>query len=316
MKSICIVGSGYMAFEHAKASLELNYDQVYVIGRTTASFERYFNDTQQNSSIIKIEGGVSAWLASEFFRQGIVHIVAVAVEALEQVTEALLYAGVKRILLEKPGGLNIKGLKKLNQKAEDLKSIVRIAYNRRHYPSVQKLKDILSTEELTSFEFEFTEWVDKINPDDYDQKTLEEWIVSNSAHVIDTAFYLAGGLPTVVNHIASGKDKIMWHRHNSIFIGCGLVSDVPFTYSADWRSQGRWRIHMRSIKGKYILEPMEKLSFVPKNSLSVIDIDLTEYQSKHGLAPQIQAFEANDHRIFATLNDQVKLFEFVNNLKC
>lgn len=314
MKSICIIGSGFMAFEHAKAALELEYDNVFIIGRSQKSFEKYFDDLDSNARLIFLTGGLETWFQSAHFDSTILHINAVAIEALNEITHELVKHKIQKILLEKPGALEIEELQKLKDASEYYGSKIVIGYNRRHYASIRKLKKILSTENITSFEFEFTEWVDRINPIDYSEKALNNWIKSNSAHVIDTAFYLAGGMPTKLNAISQGTNQITWHPQASIFIGSGMVGNIPFSYNADWTSQGRWKIYIRTDKGKYVLEPMEKLGFIPKNSVVREEIELEEEPAKEGLVNQIKDLEKGDYNNFCTVIDQINLFEVIDKI--
>ena len=107
MKEICVVGSGYMALEHVKAALELGYAKIYVVGRTNRSFEKYFKDMNSSPIVLLVNGGLDEWFHSAYFNTSIIHINAVAIEALKQITEQLLKHKVERILLEKPGALTI-----------------------------------------------------------------------------------------------------------------------------------------------------------------------------------------------------------------
>lgn len=297
-----------MALEHTKAALELKYDNVFLIGRSQKSFEKYFADFDSNAKLTLLSGGLDSWFQSTYFDPSILHINAVAIEALKEITLELVKNKVQKILLEKPGAVEIEELQELKDSSERYRTRIFIGYNRRHYASIRKLKEILSKQEVSSFEFEFTEWIDRINPKDYSESALSNWIKSNSAHVIDTAFYLAGGMPTKLNAISSGEKEITWHPQASIFIGCGMVGNIPFSYNSDWTSQGRWKIYFRTAEGKYILEPMEKLSFTPKNSVNTQEVSIDEENSKPGLVHQIRMLENNCYSEFCSIDDQIELF--------
>lgn len=303
-----------MAFEHAKAALEHDYDNVFIIGRSQKSFEKYFVDLDSNARLICLTSGLEAWFQSAHFDPSILHINAVAIEALNEITLELVKHKIQKILLEKPGALEIEELKELKDASEYYGSRIVIGYNRRHYASIRKLREILSKQNITSFEFEFTEWVDRIDPKDYSEKALNNWIKSNSAHVIDTAFYLAGGIPTQLNAISKGKNEIKWHPQASVFIGSGMVGNIPFSYNADWRSQGRWKIYFRTDKGKYVLEPMEKLGFIPKNSIVREEVELEKEPAKEGLFNQILELENGEYNAFCTIDDQIELFTCIEEI--
>ena len=313
-KSICIIGSGWMAAEHVKASLELGYDKIFVIGRTLNSFKKHFGEALAGLKIVRVTGGLASWFRHECFEETMLHINSVAVHALQVTTIKLLKNGVKRILLEKPGALNVDGLKLIRKEAKIRGSNVLIGYNRRHYASTEELKERLSCENISSFEFEFTEWIDTIDTTEYPEEVLVTWLKSNSAHVIDLAFYLVGGLPKKIQTICGGVGGVIWHPAGSVFAGCGKVDDKIFTYQADWMSQGRWKIYIRTEKGKYVLEPLEKLSFIPKNSLELVEIEVKTERCKPGLEEQIRKFERNEFQDFADLTDQIEIFYLIQKM--
>ena len=53
----------------------------------------------------------------------------------------LLDAGIKNILLEKPGSLDIEGLDLIKHHPNSTEATISVAYNRRFYSSVLELKD-------------------------------------------------------------------------------------------------------------------------------------------------------------------------------
>lgn len=109
-KNIWLIGSGGMAIDYLKVLQGLEVSTI-VIGRgekSAASFEEK-TGTEVNP------GGLKAFLDRSPELPDAA-VVSVGIEYLAEVTEQLLKYGVKRILLEKPGGLNegqIKGLEKL-----------------------------------------------------------------------------------------------------------------------------------------------------------------------------------------------------------
>ncbi len=86
-------------------------------------------------------------------------IVAVGVEQLAPTTAELIDAGVKRIMIEKPAGIDLAEIVSLNRMAEENGTSVLLAYNRRFYGSVQQAREcILEDGGVLSAQFEFTEW--------------------------------------------------------------------------------------------------------------------------------------------------------------
>jgi hypothetical protein len=134
------------------------------------------------------------------------------------------------------------------------------------------MKEILESQELTSVEFSFTEWVHRIDQNKFSINELNLWGVSNCIHVIATVFNIIGA-PQKLNSYVTGKDGIEWHPSGSVFVGSGITEKgVSFSYSSDWLSAGRWSITFRTKDGSYQLSPMEALTFCPKGTIQEIEI--------------------------------------------
>ena len=123
---VIIVGSGEIAAEYAKI-LKIKNLGFDVIGRgvqsaqlfetkigvkPTLGFENYTNLENLSSSPI---------------------IIAVDIDQLASVTTLLINKGAKKILVEKPAGMDFNEIEKLNQVAKKNNCNVFVAYNRRFY---------------------------------------------------------------------------------------------------------------------------------------------------------------------------------------
>jgi hypothetical protein len=235
-------------------------------------------------------------------------IVAVGVEQLANTTYELMRAGTKRILLEKPGGLNLAELTKLKKQADALGVSIFIGYNRRFYQSVRTARDILDEDGgVLSAHFEFTEWSNIIAASTKPPEVKQHWLIANSSHVIDTAFHLIGW-PVDWKCWTSGS--IDWHPAAARFSGAGVTEkNVTFSYMSDWQAPGRWGIELLTLKRRLILRPMESLSIVQLGSVDMQSVDLvydTDLQYKPGLYCQTQAFLNGDEGLFCSLDEQVK----------
>ena len=127
---------------------------------------------------------------------------------------------------------------------------------------------------------------------------LNKWVIANSSHVIDTAFFLAG-FPIQLNNLIHGND-IEWHPSGSIFIGFGITKNkVPFSYFADWGSAGRWSIELFTKKRKLILCPIEQVQeqLNGETHISAVEIDSAlDEKYKPGLYNQCIAFVFNKNQ--------------------
>ena len=153
MKSaIWLVGSGLMAQAYASVLKSLNI-QFEVIGRG----EQSAIDFEKATGIPVHIGGIAE--ASKRLDPPDQAIVAVNIEELTRSANTLVELGCKHILLEKPGSLNFNDLVRLHNNAKANSSSIYIAYNRRFYSSVDKLRDLCAFDGgITSAFFEFTEW--------------------------------------------------------------------------------------------------------------------------------------------------------------
>lgn len=308
---VLLVGAGYMAEEYLKVLAFLN-KKVVVVGRNyvkTQSLQHKFPQFEYHS------GGIEKYLENNLPPRFTINTV--SVNQLRSTTVHLLKAGAKYILLEKPGDLNSNGLQDLLKIAKEKKSTVLVAYNRRFYASIIELQSqLLIDGGILSIHFEFTEWVHTIDTNQYEEETLDKWIIANSSHVIDTVFTLIG-LPKKLYAQVHGQNIIEWHPSGSIFIGSGISNkDVPFTYHSNWNSPGRWSIEILTKKRRFYLKPMESLQVQLLGSVSVDLFELSDTLDKNfkpGLFLQTSAFLERDFSKFCTLDEQEKMIACVYN---
>ena len=310
MKKIAIIGAGQMAEEYIKVLKELNIETICIC-RSDSSAHKL----QKKYSINSFSGGVEN--NREVISMIDEAIVAVDLLNLENVASKLIEFKVKNILLEKPGSLTSQGIQRLFKMQNEYNSNVFIAYNRRFFQSVKKLKElILKDGGLTSISFNFTEWSDQVAKLNYEESILKKWLICNSSHVIDLFIFLAGN-PKLFNSYTSGK--LDWHDSGAIFSGNGItVNDIPFSYHSDWSSSGRWSIYAYTSKNKFILEPMEELKVVEKNSVAVKSINLKnakiDQKFKPGIYFQTESFCKNNFNDLCDLNSHLKHMKFYEKI--
>ena len=177
--SIWLIGAGQMAQDYAKVLKALDV-QFEIIGRGVESASIFYSYT----GIPVKTGGVSQVLKAQ--KAPDTAIVAVGVEQLAETTAELIQSGTKRILLEKPGGLNINELKLLADIAVKNNANVWLAYNRRFYASTMKAEELINRDGgVSSVQFEFTEWSHKICDLQNVAEVKKYWFLGNSTHVVD-----------------------------------------------------------------------------------------------------------------------------------
>ncbi len=299
-KSLWLVGAGPMARDYARV-LQAIEQPFTVAGRgesSAAAFER-------ETGCEVISGGLASALENESAPESA--IVAVGVDQLAPVAEVLIRAGVRRILLEKPGGLDLAEITALDQSAKDHGALVLLAYNRRFYNSVQQVRHCVAEDGgLLSVQFEFTEWAHKIDPLAKAPGVKEHWVLGNSSHVIDLAFHLCGRPSDWRCWHAGSLD---WHPAAARFSGAGLTEQgIMFSYLSDWQAPGRWGLELMTAKRRLILRPMEQLQVTPLGSVKIEAMtseNALDQQFKPGLYRQTEAFLQQDDTWFCTLSEQV-----------
>jgi len=299
--SLWLVGAGTMAQDYAKVLQGIGQD-FEVIGRNAASAENFQSATGHPVR----QGGLSD--ALEIFGAPEQAIVAVGVEHLAGVTIALIEAGTRRILVEKPGGLNTSEIRALQQVAARHKAEVMIAYNRRFHASTDMAQKLIAEDGgATSCTFEFTEWSHVIAPLTKGPGVKAAWFLANSTHVVDLAFHLCG-FPKDWKAWHGGA--LNWHPSAARFCGSGITEqDVFFSYHADWETPGRWGVEVLTRKRRFILRPMEQLQVVLLGSVKVDSVELydrLDKEFKPGLYAQTKAFLDRDNSLFCSIDEQLQ----------
>ena len=296
-----LIGAGTMAQDYAKVLQNLGQD-FEVIGRGAVSAEKF----ELATGHLVRQGGLSSALATSGAPEQT--IVAVGVEGLAKQATELIEAGTRRVLLEKPGGLNTMEIRALQETAAKHQAAVLIAYNRRFYASTSlAMKLIAEDGGATSCTFEFTEWSHVIAPLIKAPGVKEAWFLANSTHVVDLAFHLCG-FPKAWQAWRGGS--LDWHPSAARFCGSGITQQgVFFSYHADWEAPGRWGVEVLTRKRRFVFRPMEQLQVIPLGSVNmeIVEIhDQLDKAFKPGLYEQTKAFLARDDRLFCTIGEQLR----------
>lgn len=300
---VLLLGAGAMSKDYAKVLQDLRVETT-VVGRGKASAQAFMKATGMKV----LSGGIEKFLAGkpELPREA---IVSVGVEALKDAALALLRAGVRRLLLEKPGGIDSAELEAIRREASARRAEVVLAYNRRFFAAVAKARKIIAADGgVSSFHFEFTEWSHVIGTLAKPKPVMESWLLANSSHVIDLAFFL-GGEPKKICCFHSGR--LRWHSAASAFSGAGISkTGALFSYQADWAAPGRWGVEVMTAKNRLIFKPMEKLQIQKIGSVAVepaaLD-DRLDTEFKPGLHRQVELFLRGETKDFCGIKEQCRM---------
>jgi len=307
-----LIGAGPMSIDYVKVFNALNIP-FEVIGRGRVSAQECASKTGAKVMI----GGVESHLFDCSDLPSSV-IVAVGIEQLAKVTKLLLQKGIKRILIEKPGGIDSDEVNSVLAETLKQDADVYIAYNRRFYSSVLKAQEIIRDDGgVASFNFEFTEWSHQIVGLEKAPGIKENWLLANSSHVIDLAFFLGGKPKTMSCYKAGSLD---WHPSGSIYAGAGISeTGALFSYQANWEAPGRWGVEVLTKKHRLIFRPLEKLHVQNIGSVKIqeipIDDDL-DTRFKPGLYLQVLAFIQNDKQGLINISEHctnIGFYQMIRN---
>lgn len=291
--NVLLVGTGPIAQEYARVLKALGIEAI-ACGRN----EQRCSQFQIETGLLAVSGGINNFLKLRVCPE--VAIVAVSEAQLGVVTQQLILAGAKQILVEKPGAGNTREIREIAELAKKKHCDVRIGYNRRFYASVIQAKQMIEEDGgVISFNFEFTEWAHRIEPLNKEPGVKELWFLHNSTHIIDLAFHLCG-FPREMNSIAEGQ--LCWHP-KARFVGCGISKNgAVFSYFADWQGPGRWGLELLTRNRRLIFRPVEGLQVQALGSVVIESVkfdDTLDTQFKPGYFLQVQTFFAEPRRLLS-----------------
>jgi predicted dehydrogenase len=308
---VWLVGAGGMALDYLKVLRALDC-QITVIGRGKESARKF--EAQCDHPVVS--GGLEAFLVS-CPTVADAAIVAVGVEALAPTTMGLLQAGVRRILLEKPGALSRAQIESLLAEAQLRGAEVIVAYNRRFFASTLAAQQMIEEDGgVRSLNFEFTEWGHVIEGLPKARGVKEAWVLANSTHVIDLAFYL-GGFPIELHSLTGGS--LNWHPSSAVFAGSGRTDQgVLFSYQANWDAPGRWGVEVLTRQRRLILRPMECLQIIRRGSVNIEKVDFEndiDKTFKPGLYKQVASFLFGESKEkLCLISEQVRKWEIYSRI--
>lgn len=302
---VLVVGSGNMAIEYVKVlqGLDIAFD---VVGRSKSGTDRFSEET----GIPAVSGGIDSFIAARGADKYSHCIVATNVCQLYENTMALLHAGAKSVLVEKPCVLSLLELETLNRLVRAKDASVFIAYNRRFFSSVARAKEIIAEDGgLNLVKFDFTEWAHVIGGLEKDPREKQRWLLANSTHIIDLAFYFSG-TPKKLETFSRGA--LDWHPTSQVFAGAGESENgTLISYGSDWGSASRWWLELFTPKRKLRLCPVESLTETLKGTVVEQTIDLDnelDVRYKPGLYRQTQVFLTGQPQKLCSIEELSKAF--------
>jgi len=288
MANVALIGAGPMAIAYAAVLKDIGAN-TRVIGRGEKSAAAF----KEKTGLDVRTGGLEENFA----------IVSTPVDALASNTKALISAGIKNVLVEKPAGLSPEETQDLSDFAAANGANVYVAYNRRFYASVMAAKRLIAEDGgATSLRMEFSEYAFRIKDVPTAPHIKSQWLYANSTHVLDMGFFLAGYPNAISGMQAGGSD---WHPAGSQFVGHGrLENGGLFSYHADWDAAPRWMVEVMTPKRTLMFNPLEKLNERSPEGFAITPIELDDdldTRFKPGLHAQTNAFLKDNSADLATI---------------
>ena len=304
-----LIGAGPMAREYARVLSALG-KEFSVIGRSEASAAAF----EESVGVPVQRGGLLSALSESTPPD--VAIVAVGIDQLATAASALAVAGTRRLLVEKPAGLDSEEVRSLQLIVCEAGAEVFVGYNRRHYGSVATARRMIAEDGgLTSCLFEVTEHSEAIAGLDKAQAVKASWFMANTSHVIDLVISLAGA---PVELTARTFGSLPWHPTASQFVGSGLTEwGIPFSYHGDWEAPGRWGVEVCTRERRLVLRPLEELHMIVRGSAMMEKVhidDRLDREFKPGLYRQTVAFLEEDDQIVCRLADHARNCEVYDRM--
>jgi predicted dehydrogenase len=310
--NVLLVGAGYMAKEYSRVLTAQAIKHIAVC-RSRETAVRFKSET----GIETIPGGIDNALSNLQYKLK-KSIVAVSVDQLAETVIKLIENGFVEILVEKPAGINREQIQAVCHYAAKAHAKVFVAYNRRFYASTDKAIQIITEDGgVSSYNFEFTEWSSIVEKTSHTSEIKEEWMLANSSHVVDLAFFL-GGMPVEMCSYRSGS--LPWHRRASKYAGAGITeTGVLFSYQANWGAPGRWAVEVLTNEHRLFFRPMEKLFIQNIGSVKIDEVQLDDrldIKFKPGLFNQVKAFmeKKPDSRLL-TIDEQLAHMNFYEQIE-
>lgn len=283
---ILLVGAGLMSQAYAKVLAELSVP-FHVLGRGTASAAAFRAATGVNATT-----GVLADQLAGLDEIPDVAILAVNAMYLADVAKELMDAGVTKLLLEKPGALDLSEMDDLVAVAMSSKAEVYVGYNRRFMASALKATDMIAEDDgISSVKFDFSEPARRVAKLDKPKREHHTWFYGNSSHVVDLAFHFFGTPSVLRSHVTGRLD---WHPSGAVFSGSGENGKGGLiSWHANWVGPGRWGLEIVTRERRIIMQPLEKIRVQGHQSFSEFEVEIDDAEDlafKPGVKKQVERF--------------------------
>jgi predicted dehydrogenase len=276
---IAIVGSGYMAQEHAKAFASLpNVEIAGVCGRSRVRAEALaaLYNMQIYDSVAALHAGTQA------------DAVVVAVNELSAREVSLAaFAHPWLCLLEKPVGVDLSQAEEITAAAKRVGTRAYVALNRRSYASTRQALQELASDDGGRL-ISVLDQQDMVAAREGGQpdEVVRNYMYANSIHLIDYLNLFGRGEIVAVQQIRR------WNAENPGYVVATIhyASGDVGVYQAVWNGPGPWAVTVTNPKVRLEMRPLEKLGIQRRGErrLTEAPADAIDTELKPGLRYQAE----------------------------
>lgn len=278
MFRIAVIGAGNMALAHLQVFSSL--PDVQVMGILSRTPQRA-HDLARDFNINVVANNVD-----ELYERTQADLVIVTVPELaaNQVAKAC-FKKPWHILMEKPAGYNFEDAQDIYQASNITSKSVFVGLNRRHYSSVKIVKQELeNSKDARYVHIQDQQSFEEARYFKHPERVVQNFMYANSIHNIDLFNVFCRGNLIRVNPI------IPWRGEDSevVLISLEYDSGDKGLYEGFWKGPGPWSCTVSTVSKRWLLQPLEAVSFQAKNErkLQPIQTDNIDVQFKPGFHSQ------------------------------
>jgi predicted dehydrogenase len=246
MMRIGIVGYGNIARKHIEVFRALGCEIAASCNRSEAGRER----AQQEGQILAVYSDIDKMLQDA----NLDGVLCCASFTQLYETACKIIPTQTPVLIEKPPGLSMVELAKLESLATEYNTPVMVGMNRRHYSVVERaVEDMGGLDAVTSVSVQWSEDYRRFLERGYSLEEASKLIFANSLHGLDLLTYFAGHFEAPQALVKKFSEPL------GVTMSLSGISDrgVLGHFNSTWNSPGRWRLDVCTNDRRYIFAPLE-----------------------------------------------------------
>ncbi|QQR73866.1 MAG: Gfo/Idh/MocA family oxidoreductase [Holophagales bacterium] len=175
------------------------------------------------------------------------------------VARELLTAGVP-FLLEKPPALSLLEFEDLCALQRLTRTLVMVAFNRRHYSVVRKVQEEIAGEVVDAVLVRWSENPEAFLARGFAAEEVEKLVFANSTHGLDMATLFAGEVREPQAVAMRGVKPMTW----SMGLLAKSAAGTILSFTSTWAAPGPWSVTV-SVSGRaYVFAPLETCTVLEK----------------------------------------------------